>query len=834
MTKNKGDWDFPKRKSTGAFIGLASLVAFFVSYTISVRAFDWFGRSTSQKALILFGVFMLGEIFVLLAACFLKRRQPIVVQKVNWVMGLSILLLLLLISVYFVFYYEPVPFFTKHVLEIENVSDGDDDRESAPIEIVSISDLLGNQISPEEITLTEGSWIEEDHILVMPGATISISRSFIGAFRIELRAGPEQGISQITWDKDARIIDLAAQNYSPYTETLSASSWGDPNSLWSFLAILLVISDFVCVSLCLGVPLLAFLLNVFTDDKESASTHKERMVFTKIDIIILVSLCLLALILSLNLFGGHFADYTLLSGDAGNYASFAAAKTYPEFFKNDPLLSDVHNFDVYSTYHVSLTQLLAPLLGNFGSAFMAPQLVLTIMQLVGFYLLGRRLYRDRAFGILLTMFAFIFTQMNLSEFWGYVSSPIPRFSFQAILPFLLLFILNNAVNHRRWIYILGAMGLSVYFHLVSAPAWSVAAVISMWVVGSRNVPLSKRIRTFLITVIVFLIVIAPLVMQYFSKTDFGEVGELPVEEVYAIIDYRLSSGMVDFQKAIRDFIHTVLFRDSISGMLTLTAVGSFVFLNLVSKAGRERADILMVSGGFVGVCFVCIALPLIDFTVAEVLGRNPLQIQFLRAMRNIFPLLFIFFLYIFSFIYQKLKKHGSHYGVLFLFFTLCFVVAWDCRNDFHHHPIIARTVSCWEQGNVICSENDDLAQRADFFTQVRERTPIGARILSDDLAVRYYSLRPLAFSKKDGATFAFSNHAALLDWYPYARAYDELWHLRGDWDLFLKAYAEFGYLVDADYLVVERSYSLDENYPQDLQLVYSNQSYTLFKLGVVE
>lgn len=163
-------------------------------------------------------------------------------------------------------------------------------------------------------------------------------------------------------------------------------------------------------------------------------------------------------------------------------------------------------------------------------------------------------------------------------------------------------------------------------------------------------------------------------------------------------------------------------------------------------------------------------------------------------------------------------------------FTIGFIMLWSKNNAFSGTPVISKTIRCWKEGNIVCPDDDALAVRDEFFDAVNEQTPAGARILSDDLAVRYYSLRPLAFSKKDGATFSFSNHAALLDWYQYAQIYDELWPLRDDWDAYIDAYTNFARLVEAEYLVIEQAYSQQDYYPAGLELVFSNEGYSLFAI----
>ena len=59
-----------------------------------------------------------------------------------------------------------------------------------------------------------------------------------------------------------------------------------------------------------------------------------------------------------------------------------------------------------------------------------------LLQLIGFYFLGRVLYRSRLWAFLLAVItAAMVTEVGLGEFWGIWRDVLPRFTFQAFLPF---------------------------------------------------------------------------------------------------------------------------------------------------------------------------------------------------------------------------------------------------------------------------------------------------------------------------------------------------------------------------------------------------------------
>lgn len=810
------------------FIEFACLItAFFFSYSLSVHLLNWYTKPLLIKAILLVGLTICIALVLFLTQRKILNKDHSVHPGFFHHLLLFSLIPLVFLGIYFGFYYEPIPILTTHQLNIVNKSEDSGDENWKPVEITNITFLDGTPVLLSESTFVGEHWIEGDNILLKTSSSIHFEKTFIGAVEISFRSDADQGMVSVMWDGKEQLIDLSTGGKPQAKISLSASSWGSPNLAWRGMAALLIISDFLTILIVILIMAAFFLMN-YLSEKESGEKSHPVLKFIWVDIFILILLLGIACLLSKNLFGDHFMEYSNLSGDAGNYASFAAAKTYPELFQNDPLLSDANNFDLFSTYHIYLTKTLAPILGNFGTAFMVLQLPLTFMQLCGFYFLGRELYRSRLFGFLLAALAFIFVQMNLSEFWGYVTSPIPRFSFQAILPFVLLLVLKNGSNMKRWPFLLAIAAATIYVHSVSAPVWSIAIILSIWFMAPRSTPFSQKLKYMTIALLIFVVVLSPFIVKYFQKTSFGDQDTNSIDEIYAIIDYRLAQGMVDFRTAIKDFSNIAVTSDWLHLSLVGVSLFSLAAMNYLSRDSIEKKKVIAVTMWVVGIFGMSIVFPMVDFTIADILKRNPIEIQFLRAMRNFFPLFYILFLWPFATLYQNsLKLVGK---IIPVFFCIGFTILWSNNNHFLETPLISRTMDCWREGNIICPENNELAVRDEFFKAVNEKTPEGALILSDDLAIRYYSLRPLAFSKKDGATFSFSNHTALLDWYERSLMYDELWHLQDNWDEFIIAYTNFAHTVDSDYIVIEKAYSPTDLYPSDVELVYSNEGYSLFKL----
>jgi hypothetical protein len=123
----------------------------------------------------------------------------------------------------------------------------------------------------------------------------------------------------------------------------------------------------------------------------------------------------------------------------------------------------------------------------------------------------------------------------------------------------------------------------------------------------------------------------------------------------------------------------------------------------------------------------------------------------------------------------------------------------------------------------------------DVMDAIRRETPIGSRIFSEgqEVAVRYYALRPLVFTYKDGAPLAYTNQQELLIWKQTYDEMDKLSFIRKfpfRHRAFVKEITELAQSLDSDYLLLHEPYTEEADYPEQLSIVYTNGHYVLFKL----
>ena len=124
-------------------------------------------------------------------------------------------------------------------------------------------------------------------------------------------------------------------------------------------------------------------------------------------------------------------------------------------------LGDSNNIGIYATIHIPLIRLLDRLTGDYGLAYAWLVFPETFLQLLGFYILGRVLFKNRFWAFLLAFLtAMTVINIGLGEIWGVWRDALPRVTFQSLLPFLLALVLVWKDRPGRWPWLMIFAGLA--------------------------------------------------------------------------------------------------------------------------------------------------------------------------------------------------------------------------------------------------------------------------------------------------------------------------------------------------------------------------------------
>jgi hypothetical protein len=558
-----------------------------------------------------------------------------------------------------------------------------------------------------------------------------------------------------------------------------------------------------------------------------------------IDIFILVGFTIISLAFTFGRIGLHFNNFLLSSSDSANISSFAAALDHPQFFANDPFLKNQTNFAFYNTIHIPLIRWLGQIFGNYSSPFAFLVFPLTFLHLLGYYLLGKAIINNRFWALIFSLTVLIPVQLNLGEIWGLLRDAIPRFLFQSLLPFLLTALILWGKNPKSWPWLMAATGFLVYAHPVSLPAWGFAVILSLWVLAPE-MPIKQKALRLLFAVFLFLVVITPFTINYLSTTTFGSRGSINYEDILIIMRRRFIPGFLDLNLGIKDFIKIVIISDWF-----IASIWVFVFFGgigiFIAKRKTENKTHLVLATWWAAVFFVGILIPVVDHGLANYLKRMPLEVDLIRNLRYSIPLLLLSTFYLLFEVQLIIAKKGLLKSrpmntAIFFLLGLLLLVGWALRNDFLHDSAFSQSARCWASGQLACpfQNEDKVKQQIELLEAIKTITPTGSRFMAftdtSELMIRYYALRPLIYSYKDGAALIYTNHADLLVWWKQFQEINQI-ESRNSRVLYLDGLVEFSRKYLADYLVLPETYSPQKYYPAGLDTVFTNLGYSLLHIA---
>ena len=539
---------------------------------------------------------------------------------------------------------------------------------------------------------------------------------------------------------------------------------------------------------------------------------------------------LLILIIALLSFFGQWKGsipYVYLGGDASNIASFVAGRTYPELFQNDYVLGDLDNYRYYYTVYFPILQVLKHVVGDFGTASIVLYAPLIVLQGIGFYLLGAEIFRHRIWGALLSALTMLTFYMNLGTLWGIAfDDVVPRFMFQALLPYILLGAIKWRHNPKRWPWIMVFAGLMVYVHSVSTLPWGFGIWLGLWLFLPGEWTKFKKMRQMTFLGVVFLATILPFAISYLSNHAYGETIEY--ELVRSLMAGRYSPGALDLSRAIGDFLIILFDRETIFTLAGM--IGIPLSLRLGTPESRQKFR--LITTWLIGLLIVAVIVPSIDQGIANMTDRLPYQKDLTRNLRYVFLFLSIFALggiremaHWLNNIDGILPRNSDLISPLLGGFFLLAMI------QFHPPFLVTNSWNCIVEGDLFCPRETNELQKLEVLEAIRNETPVGAKIMPIDLdmEIRYYALRPAIFAEHDIGVLSYTNPVRLLQWYEKAR---EIYQIKGQSDRDIKTdkIVDFSKRYGAEYLLLNWSPTVSTLDMLGVELVYSNESYTLISL----
>lgn len=525
------------------------------------------------------------------------------------------------------------------------------------------------------------------------------------------------------------------------------------------------------------------------------------------------------------------------------YASIAAAQDDPGLFANDPFLSNEKNINDYNMIFFPIIRELKTVWGSYGTAclFLLPFFIL--IHLIGYYVLGNSIFRNPWVGFYTSLIISVPVSTYYDD-WGIFLDALPRFLYQALIPFLLALSIVRGRDPNWWPVILAGVGILNYVHPVSTPVWVVAIMIGLWV-SANGVGLWKKTWMMALAVLILVVILSPFLVNYFNSTVDGASTSEDYDLVISVLKDRFfmmrDAGLID---VILNFFSSRmgLVFDFVWYLVIALAAGGVMYGAKKHESYALIPSIRQITGWMIGVFVAGAVIPVAEQAVFAKLREVPPEFELLRTFRFMLPLILLSamcFLWIVKDKYQNRKTtNRSASRIPFNIFFMILLIAWGVRGfslraDFR--AAVNQNMRCWARAELVCPLSEKSGDLIGVLNTVRDETPVGSSIFSEGeiLAIRYYAFRPLVYTYKDGAPLAYTDQQQLLNWSDQYTTMTKLSKFRNKPDRikkYMNDLVEFALTTEADYLLLDAPYNPDLYYPTRLTLVYSNENYSLYEI----
>jgi len=560
-------------------------------------------------------------------------------------------------------------------------------------------------------------------------------------------------------------------------------------------------------------------------DLASPRSLKWPLDFSTADWLVNLIFIFLALIFQVAMSSKGFPT-VILGGDAANIASFAAGRAFPQLFTTDAILGNLRNIGLYVTIHLPITISLEKILGNFGLAYSVLLFPHVFLQYLSYYLLGRVIFNHRYWAFLFTLAVSAPLALAGGELWGIVGDGMPRFTFQVLIPFVLILLLSAWRNRpERWPWVMIMAGLLAFVHPVSTPAWAFALWLGLWPCLPSLTGLKEKLLIMLKMGIILALALLPYASIYLYYHQGGG-GNSNYDLVYYILTNYFPYELIDIPAAVI----TLLKATSEFGLLWYGLVGLAVTF-LLFRSERSRLSQMLI--WMAGISFVTIIFPFIEQTIERSLRIIPLQTELMRGMRYLVPFLFIFWFYPLAEITNRANQ-AKLSRIIILSGTLM-TLFWLFLNPPLPFVKTPAVFQCWATGQFICPTETDYA---DALIHIRDQIPENAKFVVflqnrwSGIEVRYIGLHPMAYAYKDRGQLAFTNLEALQTWFYYIRRENAIFSRSNSPTLDIKQQRiiDFARDAEANYLLTDFSFSKEVLEQFQITTAYRNKTFTILKI----
>nr|MBI9052149.1 hypothetical protein [Anaerolineaceae bacterium] len=268
-----------------------------------------------------------------------------------------------------------------------------------------------------------------------------------------------------------------------------------------------------------------------------------------------------------------------------------------------------------------------------------------------------------------------------------------------------------------------------------------------------------------------------------------------MKEIYA---YRLSSQTSSILHLLRYFIKMQIAPYSteiflwITSLLFLLAAAIFIGKTIVSKKEWQTDNqnpllAVLLFTWWVATLFSSIGIPLLDELFTNATGNLPVLREIRRNIRYMLPLLWITFFWLIqnaSIWVKNLKNNPISKTIQahVILFSIVITTAYFYQVQPFSDPVIQNSIHCLQQGKLVCDIPGNSNQKVEFYENVCDIVQPDELIfpdpspayLGDSLIPRYYCMRSIAYSYKDGGNVNTPSMIFINEWWEISQQIEKL------------------------------------------------------------
>lgn len=521
-----------------------------------------------------------------------------------------------------------------------------------------------------------------------------------------------------------------------------------------------------------------------------------------------------------------------LWSDAATVASFAAANDHPENFVSDTLLGNPKDAAPYKLFPLPLLSVLTKLTGDYSLSLLILLPVSIFLQLLGFYLLGKRLFYNPIFGVVLSILCAVNIQYGAGDYWGFFTDPQPRFMYQAVFPFVILLFFHFFEKPKYWPLVMLAAGVAGYIHFLSSPVLPFILWLGFFISKPEGLKFTKKLGFQAINAMVYLLTMIPVMPIFLQNTAEPEISTINMISQTAstvsntnIVFERITSVAVSYFNTLN--IHRIL----------IPFVLGILLVFLINR--RQKRNLLVISIWILGILFISLGFPFLFRPFEEFFTLLPITFDLTRELRYTYPLYYIVVLFGMEGIILIFKEKVGWKRITVIGLLITGLAIWLVNSEkifnvspyFFENPV-AKEIKCLKEGRLFCPIPARLNE-VEVMVYLRDHTPITNKVMAIPNyrlteQIRYGGLRTSSLSIGDTARLGFS----ATDFSNLTSMYEEYKSMKDpDKGKEFDQFVSFACKLDTDYLLADMTIPLEVIKKNGrINLEMSNDDYNIAKI----